>query len=107
DFRMIDLDRFKTINDSAGHASGDAVLRQVRDLLKAVSRNSDIIVRWGGDEFLLVARDLSGDRLAELAERIRSHVAKHVFEVGEGGSCGRPARSASPATRSSGSSSTP
>ncbi|PYQ14333.1 MAG: hypothetical protein DMF80_12840 [Acidobacteria bacterium] len=83
-FLMIDLDRFKTINDSAGHASGDAVLRQVRDLLKAVSRNSDIIVRWGGDEFLLVARDLSGDRLAELAERIRSHVAKHVFEIGEG-----------------------
>jgi diguanylate cyclase (GGDEF)-like protein len=83
-FMMIDLDHFKTINDSAGHAAGDAVLRQVRDLLKAVSRNSDIIVRWGGDEFLLVARDLSGDRLAELAERIRSQVGKAVFEIGEG-----------------------
>jgi diguanylate cyclase (GGDEF)-like protein len=83
-FMMIDLDHFKTINDSAGHAAGDAVLRQLRDLLKSVSRSSDIIVRWGGDEFLLVARDLSGDRLSELAERIRSQVAKQVFEIGEG-----------------------
>ena len=83
-FMMIDLDHFKTINDSAGHAAGDAVLRQVRDLLKAVSRSSDIIVRWGGDEFLLVARDLSGDRLSELAERIRTQVGKQVFEIGEG-----------------------
>jgi diguanylate cyclase (GGDEF)-like protein len=83
-FVMIDLDHFKTINDSAGHAAGDAVLRQVRDLMKSVSRSSDIIVRWGGDEFLLVARDLSGERLSELAERIRVQVAKHVFEIGEG-----------------------
>jgi diguanylate cyclase (GGDEF)-like protein len=83
-FVMIDLDHFKTVNDSAGHAAGDAVLRQLRDLLKSASRSSDIIVRWGGDEFLLVARDLSGDGLVELAERIRSRVAAHVFEIGEG-----------------------
>jgi diguanylate cyclase (GGDEF)-like protein len=83
-FIMIDLDHFKTVNDSAGHAAGDAVLRQLRDLLKSVSRSSDIIVRWGGDEFLLVARDLSGDGLVELAERIRARVAQHVFEIGEG-----------------------
>jgi diguanylate cyclase (GGDEF)-like protein len=83
-FMMIDLDHFKTINDSAGHAAGDAVLRQLKDLLKSVSRNSDIIVRWGGDEFLLVARDLNGDRLAEMAERIRDRVAQHAFEIGEG-----------------------
>src|SRR6266850_2483823 len=48
------------------------------------SGSSAIIVRWGGDEFLLVARDLSGDGLVELAERIRSRVASHVFEIGEG-----------------------
>ena len=46
-FVMIDLDHFKTINDSAGHAAGDAVLRQLRDLLESCSRNSDIIVRSG------------------------------------------------------------
>ena len=49
-----------------------------------MSRSSDIIVRWGGDEFLLVAREMSGDGLAELAERIRSQVAQHVFDIGEG-----------------------
>jgi diguanylate cyclase (GGDEF)-like protein len=83
-FIMIDLDHFKTINDSAGHAAGDVVLRHVRDLLKSVSRTSDIIVRWGGDEFLLVARDPSCSDLAELAERIRSAIAQHVFEIREG-----------------------
>ena len=83
-FVMIDVDHFKTINDSAGHAAGDNVLRQLRDLLVACSRTSDIIVRWGGDEFVLVARDLSGDGLLELAERVRARVAQHVFDIGEG-----------------------
>ncbi len=83
-FLMIDLDRFKEVNDSAGHAAGDAVLRQMRELLEAVSRSSDIIVRWGGDEFLLVAREMSGDGLADLAERIRSQVDQHIFDIGEG-----------------------
>ena len=83
-FVMIDVDHFKTINDSAGHAAGDAVLRQLKGLLQSVSRSSDIIVRWGGDEFLLVARDLNGERLTELAERVRSKVAQHVFDIGEG-----------------------
>ena len=83
-FVMIDVDHFKTINDSAGHAAGDQVLRQLRDLLVACSRSSDIIVRWGGDEFLLVARDLSGEGLIELADRVRTRVAQHVFDIGEG-----------------------
>jgi len=82
-FLMVDLDHFKTVNDSAGHAAGDAVLKQLRDVLRSVCRGSDIIVRWGGDEFLIVARDLSGEGLAEMAERLRSNVAQHVFEVGE------------------------
>jgi diguanylate cyclase (GGDEF)-like protein len=83
-FIMVDLDHFKAINDSAGHAAGDAVLKQLKNLLESVSRSSDIIVRWGGDEFLIVARDLSGDGLAEMTERIRTHVGQHQFEVGEG-----------------------
>ena len=83
-FVMIDIDNFKVVNDTAGHAAGDAVLRQFRDLLSSVARTSDIIVRWGGDEFLIVARDLSDEGQAELAERIRSHAEQHVFEVGEG-----------------------
>ena len=83
-FVMIDIDNFKIVNDTAGHAAGDAVLRQFRDLLNSVSRTSDIIVRWGGDEFLIVARDLSDEGQAELAERIRVSAEQHVFEIGEG-----------------------
>ena len=83
-FVMIDIDNFKVVNDTAGHAAGDAVLRQFRDLLNSVSRTSDIIVRWGGDEFLIVARDLSDEGQAELAERIRARAEQHVFEIGEG-----------------------
>jgi diguanylate cyclase (GGDEF)-like protein len=83
-FIMVDLDHFKNINDSSGHAAGDAVLKHLKDVLQSVSRSSDIIVRWGGDEFLMVARDLSGDGLAELAERIRRRVAEQVIDVGEG-----------------------
>ncbi|MGE5718678.1 MAG: two-component regulator propeller domain-containing protein [Nocardioidaceae bacterium] len=83
-FVMIDVDNFKLVNDSAGHAAGDAVLRQLRDLLKAVCRSSDVIVRWGGDEFLLVARDLTSHSVAELCERVRARVAAHAFDVGEG-----------------------
>ncbi len=83
-FVMVDLDHFKDVNDSAGHAAGDALLRQIKDLLTSVSRSSDIIVRWGGDEFLVVARDQTGDGLIEFAERIRTSVGQHVFELGEG-----------------------
>ena len=83
-FLMIDIDNFKVVNDSAGHAAGDAVLRQLRDLLLSVSRSSDIVVRWGGDEFLLAARDQSSEGLADLSERIRSTVEQRVFDVGEG-----------------------
>ncbi|HUG54558.1 MAG TPA: two-component regulator propeller domain-containing protein, partial [Vicinamibacteria bacterium] len=83
-FLMIDLDHFKNINDSAGHAAGDAVLRQLRDLLESCRGTSDVVVRWGGDEFLLVARDLTDEGCLELAERIRASVAHHVFAIGDG-----------------------
>ena len=56
-FMMIDLDNFKSINDSSGHSAGDEVLRQLRDILRECCRESDIVIRWGGDEFLIVARD--------------------------------------------------
>jgi diguanylate cyclase (GGDEF)-like protein len=83
-FLMIDLDHFKAINDTCGHAAGDAVLRGVRAVLERSCRNSDVIIRWGGDEFLLVGRDNDPDHVSALAERIRSEIENTTFEIGEG-----------------------
>src|SRR5262249_40429416 len=80
---MIDLDNFKTINDTAGHAAGDEVLRQLRDILRECCNASDIIIRWGGDEFMIVARDTSVAQLSALGEQIRTRLAAHVFDLGD------------------------
>jgi diguanylate cyclase (GGDEF)-like protein len=82
-FLMVDLDRFKDVNDTEGHAAGDELLKQIKILLTSVSRSSDIIVRWGGDEFLVVARDQTGDGLIEFAERIRKTIEEHEFDIGD------------------------
>ena len=81
---MVDLDRLKPINDQHGHEAGDRVLLQIGEILKRVSRNSDQVVRWGGDEFLLLCQGADMNAAADLAERVRSAVSKQIFRVGEG-----------------------
>jgi diguanylate cyclase (GGDEF)-like protein len=83
-FIMIDLDDFKPINDTHGHAAGDGVLLQVRDILGRACRNSDVLIRWGGDEFLVVGREVDLGATDILPERIRSAVERHEFDLGEG-----------------------
>jgi diguanylate cyclase (GGDEF)-like protein len=83
-FLLFDLDGFKLVNDSHGHAAGDLVLIQVRDLLERACRRSDTLIRWGGDEFLVVCRGADGQMAEGLAERIRSSVAGHEFDIGNG-----------------------
>ena len=83
-FFLIDIDHFKRINDAHGHMAGDAVLEQMRGRLQQVFRATDYLVRWGGEEFLIVARGTPRSRAAELAERARQAVASQVFAV-EGG----------------------
>jgi diguanylate cyclase (GGDEF)-like protein len=83
-FMMIDLDHFKEVNDSCGHAAGDRVLRNVRQVLEQSCRNSDVLIRWGGDEFLLVGRDNDPEQVGALAERIRTQIESTSFEVGDG-----------------------
>jgi diguanylate cyclase (GGDEF)-like protein len=78
-FVLIDIDHFKRVNDTQGHAAGDAVLVQMRERLQQVFRESDYLVRWGGEEFLVVARGTSRDGLPELAERVRAAVAQAPF----------------------------
>ena len=73
---MIDIDHFKRVNDTYGHAIGDDVLKMVASTLSSAVRPLDAAARWGGEEFVLVCANLAEDRLAGVAERIR-------FVVGE------------------------
>lgn len=73
-FFVVDIDHFRRINDAHGHAAGDRVLEQVARQLTATLRDSDVVARWGGEEFLVVSRFTNRDRAGELAERIRSKV---------------------------------
>ena len=80
-FFLLDIDDFKQVNDRHGHAAGDALLRQMRERLMLVFRESDYLVRWGGEEFLVVARSSSRQHAAELAERARAAVAGQPFPL--------------------------
>jgi diguanylate cyclase (GGDEF)-like protein len=81
---VIDLDYLKPINDEYGHEGGDAVLVQVAEILRREFRTADLIVRWGGDEFVVLCLDADLAMASTLAERVRSSVAKRIFRVGEG-----------------------
>ena len=81
---MVDLDHFKEVNDTYGHAAGDHVLRQVAEILQEATRDTDTVVRWGGEEFLVVARNAARKDAVVLVERIRSRVEAHAFDLGDG-----------------------
>lgn len=83
-FLMVDIDHFKFVNDHYGHAAGDRVLQQVSEILRNATRDSDTVVRWGGEEFLVVARNASRSESAILAERIRAQMEDHVFDLEDG-----------------------
>lgn len=69
---MIDLDHFKTINDTHGHLGGDSVLRAFAGVLKTSRRASDIVSRWGGEEFIVVLKTANAETALALAQKIRS-----------------------------------
>jgi diguanylate cyclase (GGDEF)-like protein len=80
---LVDLDRLKPINDGHGHEAGDVALEAVAKLLKRCLRESDRVVRWGGDEFVVVRTPSEIDDAARLAEEIRSNIAELRFNVSE------------------------
>jgi diguanylate cyclase (GGDEF)-like protein len=71
---LLDLDRFKEINDSAGHAEGDALLVRVTEVVRARIRSTDMLFRYGGDEFIVFADGSDLATAASLAEDIRALV---------------------------------
>ncbi len=83
-FIMIDIDYFKRVNDQYGHQAGDCVLQQFGEILRSVTRTSDSVARWGGEEFLVVARNASRVDASIPVERIRKAVEAHVFDIGGG-----------------------
>jgi diguanylate cyclase (GGDEF)-like protein len=71
---LFDIDHFKRINDRAGHAVGDRVLRGISDILSASQRGSDLAIRWGGEEFLVLLPDVGLTGARSFAERVRENV---------------------------------
>lgn len=83
-FMLLDIDFFKSVNDVYGHSAGDKLLEQLSHLLKSTLRESDYLVRWGGEEFLIVVRYCTRSEVPELAERIRQKVEQFEFDLGNG-----------------------
>jgi diguanylate cyclase (GGDEF)-like protein len=83
-FLMMDIDHFKAVNDAHGHAVGDQVLVQLGAVLRTTCRDSDVVIRWGGEEFLIVARFTDRHQGEITAERIRQAVERHVTTLPNG-----------------------
>jgi diguanylate cyclase (GGDEF)-like protein len=81
---LIDLDRFKEINDRHGHLAGDTALREAAQRVDAHIRGSDAAARFGGDEFVVLAPGISPEQAAALAERIRAAVCESPLEISPG-----------------------
>lgn len=76
---LLDIDYFKQVNDHYGHQIGDQVLTEISTLLREHVRDSEIVGRWGGEEFLVVCAGADNDILWDLAERLRESIENHVF----------------------------
>lgn len=79
---MIDMDEFKAVNDSLGHLAGDYILRELADCLKGSIRNTDIVGRYGGDEFAILLPETEMDKSEALMKRILHAIKNHTFEWG-------------------------
>ena len=83
-FVLADIDRFKRVNDEMGHAAGDRLLQEVAKRIASVMRRSDDLVRWGGEEFLLVCRTTDRENAGMLCNRVLEAIRELPFDVGNG-----------------------
>lgn len=81
---LLDMDHFKQVNDQYGHESGDSVLKEFAAILKASVREDDVVVRLGGEEFLVVLKKTQADYLHEFAQRLLKKVADTEFQLEHG-----------------------
>lgn len=86
-FAILDIDDFKMINDEFGHLVGDKVLKELAAVSKSAIRVSDLIGRWGGEEFCVISADTSISEAVVLFERLRVIVNQHDFMIGKQISC--------------------
>lgn len=80
---LVDVDQFKQVNDQFGHSAGDDVLETVANTLSRAIRPNDVLGRWGGDEFLVLARGVDVGDLQKLAERCLTLIAASTIKAGE------------------------
>jgi diguanylate cyclase (GGDEF)-like protein len=81
---MLDIDRFKRINDKHGHAAGDCVLVAFAAMVREILREGDLFGRIGGEEFAVILSDVDAEQAAGIAERIRAKIASTPIEIGDG-----------------------
>jgi diguanylate cyclase (GGDEF)-like protein len=77
---LLDVDHFKHVNDSYGHAAGDAVLKMIADNLRVILRETDMIVRWGGEEFLAFLPAIPRSGVEEIARRLLTGISAHAID---------------------------
>lgn len=82
---LLDVDHFKWINDTHGHAAGDLVVQNLAAYLQSLIRANDFVARFGGDEFAILLGRIDVDTAAIVADRIRQAIARHNFDVGTNG----------------------
>jgi len=82
-FAMIDVDKFKLVNDTYGHPAGDQVLLALARVLQQRLRNSDLVGRYGGEEFAIILNDASLDKAQQIMDQLREDFSKVEFNVGE------------------------
>jgi diguanylate cyclase (GGDEF)-like protein len=83
-FIMVDMDFFKEVNDLYGHPAGDRLLQRVAERLTGVVRKSDVLVRWGGEEFLIMSRSADPSGTPAFCERVLEIMASEAFDLGHG-----------------------
>ncbi len=81
---LLDIDHFKKVNDTYGHPAGDMVLRELSNRITSSCRETDLACRFGGEEFVILAKNTSTKGAADQAERIRLSVETRPFDIGEG-----------------------